>query len=225
MSFGELQDLSNKFANVLAAHGVERGDRVATLLPSLPETAAVVPRHLQARRDPALDVGALRRRGHPAPAARLGRARLVTDAANRDRIPDGLVEHVLVLDGGPGGGDGGGLRRLRRGRHRRPRTRPSSTTRRARPGMAKGILHAHRYLLAHEEFEFCHDVQDGELFHGMGEWAWAAGHLRRCSARGATARRRWCTRARAASTPTSSCASSPSTACRACSPRPPRCAR
>ena len=26
-------------------------------------------------------------------------------------------------------------------------------------GKAKGILHAHRYLLAHEEFEFCHDVQ------------------------------------------------------------------
>ena len=42
-------------------------------------------------------------------------------------------------------------------------------------GKAKGILHAHRYLLAHEEFEFCHDVRDGELFHGMGEWAWAAG--------------------------------------------------
>ena len=41
--------------------------------------------------------------------------------------------------------------------------------------MAKGILHAHRYLLAHEEFEFCHDVRDGELFHGSGEWAWAAG--------------------------------------------------
>ena len=30
-------------------------------------------------------------------------------------------------------------------------------------GLAKGILHAHRYLLAHEEFEFCHDVRDGEL--------------------------------------------------------------
>src|SRR3954451_19889860 len=41
VSFGELQDLSNKFANVLEAHGVDRGDRVATLLPSLPETAAV----------------------------------------------------------------------------------------------------------------------------------------------------------------------------------------
>jgi acetyl-CoA synthetase len=42
-------------------------------------------------------------------------------------------------------------------------------------GLAKGIVHAHRYLLAHEEFRYCHDVQDGESFHGMGEWAWAAG--------------------------------------------------
>ncbi len=45
-------------------------------------------------------------------------------------------------------------------------------------------MHAHRYILAHEEFLYCHDVQDGELFHGMGEWAWAAAS-RRCSARGA----------------------------------------
>ena len=42
-------------------------------------------------------------------------------------------------------------------------------------GLAKGILHAHRYILGHEEFIYCHDVRDGELFHGMGEWAWAAG--------------------------------------------------
>jgi acetyl-CoA synthetase len=42
-------------------------------------------------------------------------------------------------------------------------------------GLAKGILHAHRYLLAHEEFVYCHEVQDSERFHGMGEWAWAAG--------------------------------------------------
>ena len=41
VSFGELQDLSNRFAGALEAHGIERGDRVATLLPSLPETAAV----------------------------------------------------------------------------------------------------------------------------------------------------------------------------------------
>ena len=42
-------------------------------------------------------------------------------------------------------------------------------------GQAKGIVHAHRYLLAHTEFLWCHEVQDGERFHGMGEWAWAAG--------------------------------------------------
>ena len=42
-------------------------------------------------------------------------------------------------------------------------------------GLAKGIVHAHRYLLAHNEFVHCHDVQAGERFHGMGEWAWAAG--------------------------------------------------
>src|ERR687893_358160 len=38
--WGELQEASNRFANVLRAHGVERGDRVAMLLPATPETAA-----------------------------------------------------------------------------------------------------------------------------------------------------------------------------------------
>src|SRR5207244_4927230 len=42
-------------------------------------------------------------------------------------------------------------------------------------GLAMGIVHAHRYLLGHEEFVYCHEVEDGERFHGMGEWAWAAG--------------------------------------------------
>jgi acetyl-CoA synthetase len=38
--WGELQDDSNRFANVLRAHGVQAGDRVAMLLPPTPETAA-----------------------------------------------------------------------------------------------------------------------------------------------------------------------------------------
>ena len=41
-------------------------------------------------------------------------------------------------------------------------------------GQAKGIVHAHRYILGHEEFVYCHEVQK-RRFHGMGEWAWAAG--------------------------------------------------
>ena len=72
---------------------MERGDRVATLLPSLPETAAVFIGTYKRGRDPALAVGALRRRRHPAPPdATRARRCVVTDAANRHRIPDGMVE-------------------------------------------------------------------------------------------------------------------------------------
>src|SRR6059058_1442853 len=40
VSWGELQDLSNQLANVLRERGVQRGDRVAMVLPPGPETAA-----------------------------------------------------------------------------------------------------------------------------------------------------------------------------------------
>src|SRR4029079_1436384 len=38
--WGELQSASNRFARLLREHGVEKGDRVAMLLPPTPETAA-----------------------------------------------------------------------------------------------------------------------------------------------------------------------------------------
>src|SRR5438067_12307256 len=41
LTWGELQDLSNQAANLLEAHGVERGDRVAVVLPPTPEAAAI----------------------------------------------------------------------------------------------------------------------------------------------------------------------------------------
>jgi acetyl-CoA synthetase len=174
VSFGELHDLSCRFANVLAASGVERGDRVATLLPSLPETAAVF---LGTYRAGAILLSMSVLYGDEGIEHRLrdsGAKVVVTDAANRDRIPDGLAETLLVLDGG-----------LLEEMADAPASFDTVDTAADDPaqlyyssgttGMAKGILHAHRYLLAHEEFEFCHDVRDGELFHGSGEWAWAAG--------------------------------------------------
>src|SRR5919112_5671189 len=39
--WGELQDLANQAAHVLRSHGVERGDRVAVVLPPTAETAAI----------------------------------------------------------------------------------------------------------------------------------------------------------------------------------------
>src|SRR5207248_606392 len=56
----------------------------------------------------------------------------------------------------------------------RPRGRPATAHTRDRRGLLR-LVHAHRYILAHEEFVYCHQVEDGERFHGMGEWAWAAG--------------------------------------------------
>ena len=73
VSFGELQELSNRFANVLEAHrcGARGPGRDAAAVAAGDRRG--LHRHLQARSDPALDVGALRRRGDRAPAARLGR--------------------------------------------------------------------------------------------------------------------------------------------------------
>src|SRR5689334_1179843 len=181
VTFGELQSLSNRFANVLGAHGVERGDRVATLLPSLPETAAVF---LGTYKAGAILLSMSVLYGDEGIEHRLRDSQakvLVTDSANRHRIPDGLAEVIFVLDGQVESGDIDLSEELSRASDSfevvdtaaddpAQLYYSSGTT-----GMAKGILHAHRYLLAHEEFEFCHDVQEGELFHGSGEWAWAAG--------------------------------------------------
>ena len=40
MSYGWLRETSNRLANVLAARGIRRGDRVAILLPQAPAVAA-----------------------------------------------------------------------------------------------------------------------------------------------------------------------------------------
>ena len=171
VSWGELQDLSNRFANVLSSLGVVRGDRVAVVLPPTPETAALF---FATWKLGALllsmsvlygDEGIRHRLGDAAPRV------LVTDSANATRFGKDGSSRLLVID----------------------ETSVADVSREFAPvdtladdpaqlyytsgttGLAKGIVHAHRYILAHEEFRYCHDIQDGERFHGMGEWAWAAG--------------------------------------------------
>src|SRR3954469_8150756 len=99
VSFGEVQDLSRKFATVLRDHGVEREARVATLLPSLPETAAAF---IGTYRAGAILLSLSVLYGDEAIRHRLedsGARVVISNEANRDRVPDGLVDEVLVLDG------------------------------------------------------------------------------------------------------------------------------
>src|SRR4051812_29059495 len=167
VTWGELQDLSNRAAHVLAAHGVERGDRIAVVLPPTPETAAIF---FGVWKLGAILLSMSVLYGDDSIRHRLGDAEprlLVTDAANAprfdhallvlddDTLADGPTDHVCADTAAD---DPAQLYYT------------SGTT-----GLAKGIVHAHRYILGHEEFTYCHEVQDGERFHGMGEWAWAAG--------------------------------------------------
>jgi acetyl-CoA synthetase len=171
VSWGELQDLSNRFANVLAAHGVQRGDRVAMLLPPTPETAAAFFGTWKAG---AILLSMSVLYGDDAIRHRLTDSQakvLVTNEANADRMERSLVEHLLILDDELLGHGSASFACADTAADDPAQLYYSSGT----TGLAKGILHAHRYILGHEEFLYCHDVRDGELFHGMGEWAWAAG--------------------------------------------------
>jgi acetyl-CoA synthetase len=166
--WGELQEWSNRFANVLRAHGVERGDRVAMLLPPTPETAAAFFGTYKAG---AIllsmsvlygDDGIRHRINDSEPKV------LVTNEANAGRVE---AAQTLILDGELLAGGEPEFEAVDTAADDPAQLYYSSGT----TGLAKGILHAHRYLLAHEEFTYCHQVEEGERFHGMGEWAWAAG--------------------------------------------------
>jgi len=176
VTWGELQDLANQAAHVLGDHGADAGERVAVVLPPTPETAAIF---FGTWKRGAILLSMSVLYGDDGIAHRLRDSRprvLITDAANADRFRAHVgdtVGELLVLDEGDG---------LLTGASTEPVQADTSADDPAQlyytsgtTGLAKGIVHAHRYLLAHEEFVYCHDVQDGERFHGMGEWAWAAG--------------------------------------------------
>ena len=170
LRWGELQRLANQAANVLAGAGVGRGDRVSVVLPPTPETAAIffgtwkLGAMLLSMSVLYGDEGIRHRLSDAEPRV------LVTDAENAGRFEEAGVELMLLDDS------------LLAGASTEFETADTAADDPAQlyytsgtTGMAKGIVHAHRYLLAHEEFTYCHQVEDGERFHGMGEWAWAAG--------------------------------------------------
>src|SRR3954451_12071111 len=170
LSWGELQDMADQAAALLRQHGVERGDRVAVVLPPTPETAAVF---FAVWKLGAMLLSLSLLYADDAIRYRLddsGASVVVTDQANAGRFTE-IAAQLIVLD--PGALSGTPAEHIVADTAAEDPAQlyyTSGTT-----GLAKGIVHAHRYLLGHEEFTYCHEVQDGESFHGMGEWAWAEG--------------------------------------------------
>ena len=219
--WGELQELSNRFANVLRAHGVEQRRPRRDAAPADARDRRRVLRHLQVGRDPALDVRPLRRRRHPpsgeglaGQGARHERGQPAPHRSGARRRGPGARRRAAAERRA-------GVRR-RRHRRRRPRAalllvghdraRQGHRARAPLPARARGVRvlprRAGRRALP----------RHGRV--GVG-----GGHRAAARARGATAPSSSCSSARAASTRTSSSTSSRATRRRTSSRRRPRCAR
>src|SRR3954467_7961635 len=103
VAWGEIQDLANQAAHVLREAGVQRGDRVAVVLPPTPETAAVF---FGTWKLGALLLSMSVLYGDDGIRHRLGDSQprvLVTDRANAGRFehPNVLVLDEGILDGAP----------------------------------------------------------------------------------------------------------------------------
>jgi len=102
--FDDVRRWSNRFANALAALGLDRGDRIGVLLPQAPETAVA---HLTGFRSGLVTVPLFSLFGPEALAFRLrnsGARAVVTDAWGAEKI-DGIrsdlpdLQHVFTIDG------------------------------------------------------------------------------------------------------------------------------
>lgn len=189
-TFRELSEASNRFANVLRAAGVARGDRVAILLPQSPE---VVIAHAAVYKLGAVALPLAALFGVEALDYRLrdaGATALVTDAAGLARIAPiraGLTQLACLVS--IDGADGEALGFAAALEKASPEFTPvdtgaddpammiytSGTT-----GPPKGALHAHRVLPGHlPGLQFAHEFapQPGDLFWTPADWAWAGGLL------------------------------------------------
>jgi acetyl-CoA synthetase len=189
-SFLDLQRGSNRLANLLAARGIGRGERVGILLPQAPETALA---HLATYKLGAIAVPLFTLFGPEALEFRLrdssARA-LVTDGGGlaklaeiEDRLPelavvlsvDGATERALDLHGQMARASDA-FRPVDTGADEPALIIYTSGT----TGPPKGALHAHRVLLGHlPGVELPQELfpQPGDLIWTPADWAWIGGLL------------------------------------------------
>lgn len=187
--FWELAERSNRFANVLSDLGVERGERVFSYMPRIPEHYVAVVGTLKYG---AVFGGINERFGPEGISYRLedcDASVLVTTSENRDTVAEALedapsVEHVLVVDRGDGVeatdtefrdavADAGRAFETAEtaGEDDALLYYTSGTT-----GLAKGVRHEHRWLagVAATQRQAV-DLQEGDLYWSTGDLGWLTG--------------------------------------------------
>ena len=190
VSFGRLRERSNRLANVLRAHNIGRGDRVAIMLPQMPEVAVA---HFAIYKLGAVALPVAVLFGPDALSYRLqnsGAKGLITNAQGvaklntiRDQTPD--LSCVLSIDDRTDGATTLTEMLARASADFTPvDTGPddpalmiytSGTT-----GQPKGALHGHRVLLGHlpgVEMPHYPFPQANDRYWTPADWAWAGGLL------------------------------------------------
>ena len=190
ITYGWLRETSNRLANVLRAHGVARGDRVAILLQQSPEVAAI---HIAIYKLGAVALPLAVLFGTDALSYRLqnsGANALITNARGAQRIAEIRKDlHILKLVLSLGGAADGTLDFCDELARASSNFTPVDTSAddpammvytSGTTGQPKGALHGHRVLIGHlPGVETHHDFlpQAGDRIWTPADWAWAGGLL------------------------------------------------
>jgi acetyl-CoA synthetase len=190
-TFWDLKRLSNRLANGLRAHGIERGDRVGIMLPQSPEAGIS---HIAIYKIGAIAIPLFTLFGTEALEYRLSNSEargIVTDEANLPKILEiqENLPHLQVVILARGGAGEGVLEFWDLVEKGSPYLEPV-TTRADDPafisytsgttGPPKGAFHAHRTLLGHlPGIQFPHNFfpKEDDLFWTPADWAWMGGFM------------------------------------------------